>query len=90
MELALEELDYCIPGGESPEQILARKELSLAINRFLEALPETERSIFLCRYWYLDPISRIAENFGFSQSKVTSLLHRLRGRLRAHLEKEGF
>lgn len=90
MELALEELDYCIPGGESPEQILARKELSLAINRFLEALPETERSIFLCRYWYLDPISRIAENFGFSQSKVSSLLHRLRGRLRAHLEKEGF
>lgn len=90
MDLALEELDYCIPGGETPEQRYERKELSLALNRFLESLPETERSIFLCRYWYLDPIDRIAENFGFSHSKVTSLLHRLRGRLRTHLEKEGF
>lgn len=90
MDLALEELDYCIPGGETPEQAYERKELALAFNRFLESLPETERSVFLCRYWYLDPIDRIAENFGFTHSKVTSMLHRLRGRLRTHLEKEGF
>ena len=90
MDLALEELDYCVSGGETPEEAYTRKELSLSINRFLAALPEQDRSIFLCRYWYLDPIDRIAENFGFSHSKVTSLLHRLRGKLRAHLEKEGF
>ena len=57
-------------------------------NSFLESLPETERLVFLSRYWYLDPISDIAEHFGFSVSKVTSMLRRTRGRLRQVLEKE--
>jgi len=61
----------------------------LAFNRFLESLPETERRIFLCRYWYLDSISTIANYYGFSESKVTSILHRTRKKLRAVLEKEG-
>lgn len=90
MDLALEELDYCLCSGDSPELTLERKELARSVNRFLESLPEQDRSIFLCRYWYLDSIPRIAENFGFTPSKVSSLLHRLRIRLRAHLEKEGF
>lgn len=90
MDLALEELDYCLTSGDTPELTLQRKELLHSVNRFLENLPEQERSIFLCRYWYLDPIDRIAENFGFTSSKVTSLLHRLRGRLRAQLQKEGY
>ena len=90
MDLALEELDYCLCSGDTPELTLERKELAHSVNRFLESLPEQDRSIFLCRYWYLDSIPRIAENFGFTPSKVTSLLHRLRIRLRAHLEKEGF
>lgn len=90
MDLALEELDYCVSSGETPEQAYERKELAIAFNRFLESLPEVERSVFLCRYWYLDPIDRIAENFGFTHSKVTSMLHRTRAKLRAALEKEGF
>lgn len=87
--LALEELDECISGGETPEAALERKALALTVNRFLDSLPETERNVFLCRYWYLDPIDRIADNFGFSHSKVTSMLHRTRGKLKMLLEKEG-
>ena len=89
MTLALEELGECLSDRDTPEDALARKELGLAINRFLDSLPETERSVFLCRYWYLDPIDRITANFGFSHSKVTSMLHRTRGKLKALLEKEG-
>ena len=88
--VALEELDECISGGESAEDSFEKKELLRAINRFLGALPDTERNIFVCRYWYLDPIQAIAERFGFSESKVASMLHRTRGKLRRHLEKEGF
>lgn len=87
--LALEELGECVSGGNTPEELFDRKELSLAVNRFLDALPEMERGVFLSRYWYLDPIDRIGENFGFSHSKVTSMLHRTRGKLKAHLRKEG-
>lgn len=87
--LALEELEDCADEGQSIEKQLERKELALVFNRFLDSLPETERRIFLCRYWFLDPISDIAGYYGFSTSKVTSMLHRTRGKLRAVLEKEG-
>ena len=87
--LALEELDQCIAGDQDVEHSLVRKELVSAVNRFLDSLPETDRGVFLCRYWFLDSISDIAASCGFSQSKVTSMLHRTRQKLRRQLEKEG-
>lgn len=87
--LALEELEECVPDSRTQETIYEQKQLSTVINRFLDGLPEIQRRIFLCRYWYLDPISDIANYYGFSNSKVTSMLHRTRGKLRAALEKEG-
>ena len=68
---------------------MLRKELLSGINRFLEKLPPMERKVFLCRYWYLDSVQEIAARFGFSQSKTTSMLHRIRGKLNKYLEKEG-
>ena len=85
--LALDELEDCA-SQDSLEKAMDRKELAVAFNSFLESLPETERLVFLSRYWYLDPIADIAEHFGFSVSKVTSMLRRTRGRLRQALEKE--
>ena len=86
--LALEELEDCIAADQTVEKAYERKQLALVFNRFLESLPETERQVFLCRYWYLDSISVIANYYGFSDSKVTSILHRTRKKLRAVLEKE--
>lgn len=88
--LALEELEECLTTGESAEDKVMKKELLRSLNRFLGGLPDTERNIFVCRYWYLDSTEDIASRFGFSKSKVTSMLHRTRGKLRRHLEKEGF
>ncbi len=87
--LALEELEDCISGCEDVEAAYIRKELQACINEFLEDLPETERKVFVCRYWYLESVPKIAERFEFSQSKVTSMLHRTRGKLRVYLEQEG-
>ena len=87
--VALDELGECVSGGLSPEQAVERKELVTSFNRFLDTLSETERSVFLCREWYLDTVPAIALSFGFSKSKVTSMLHRTRKKLRVHLEKEG-
>ena len=86
--LALEELEDCIADSLTVEKAIERKQLALVFNHFLESLTETERRIFLCRYWYLDSISAIANYYGFSESKVTSMLHRSRKKLRAVLEKE--
>lgn len=87
--LALEELEECAADHQTVEQAYARKELLRELDRFLETLPEEKRSVFLCRYWYLDSVADIAEHFGFSQGKVTSMLSRLRGKLHDQLEKEG-
>lgn len=89
MILALDELDECV-GSQGLEAEISRRELARSLNDFLAALPETERNVFLSRYWYLDSIEAITKITGFSQSKVTSMLHRTRGKLRKRLSEEGY
>ena len=89
MELALEELKDCVSGAGSLESDLIRRETLGAVNRFLGELTAVERNVFLCRYWYLESSREIGEHTGFSQAKVRSMLHRIRGRLDTYLEKEG-
>ena len=84
----LDELAECIPGN-SIESALEAAELTRLINGFLGSLPATERRIFLRRYWYLDSIAEIAGSFGFSQSKVKSMLRRMRLKLMKRLKEEG-
>jgi len=87
--LVLEELEECISGEDSVEKEYLQKEFAESLNQFVENLPDVERKVFLCRYWYMDSIETIAEHFGFSESKVASMLHRTRGKLRKMLEQEG-
>lgn len=89
MVLVLEELEECIASNENVEQSYARKELLTAYKRFVERLPVTERRVFLLRYWYLDSIGDIAQKYGFSESKVKSMLHRTRQKLNRCLAEEG-
>ena len=87
--LALEELGECVSLEGSPEGELDRQAAEEALNRFLDGLPPLQREVFLRRYWYLDSIEDIARRAGWSKSRVTTTLHRLRVRLRAHLIQEG-
>jgi len=87
--LALEELGECVTDGNTPERIYGQKEFAAFFNRFLQSLSETERNVFLCRYWYLEPTGSIAKESGFSETKVRSMLHRIRKKLRTAMEKEG-
>ena len=87
--LALDELENCVD-VHNTENTFERKELTRVLDQFLSSLPETERNVFLCRYWYMDPIQAISEYSGFTQSKVASMLHRTRGKLRKRLSEEGY
>lgn len=88
--VALEELSECVAGLQNIELEYERKELMKAYTRFLKELPETERRVFLGRYWYMESIEAIANKFGFSQSKVKMLLQRTRIKLRLRFEEEGY
>lgn len=86
--LVLDELSDCIPSNQSVEHEVEVAELSQLIDNFVMSLPPMERRVFICRYWYLDPIADIAQRFGFSQSKVKMMLHRQRKNLLNRLERE--
>lgn len=88
--LSLEELGECILAGISLEEALMGKELSETLNAFLAKLPKEQRQIFILRYWYGCSIREIGSQFGFSKSKVESMLHRTRNKLRETLRKEGY
>lgn len=88
--LALDELEECALGsGDFTDEII-KQELMDKINSLIKELPETERRVFLRRYWYLDSIDSIAEAFGFSAGKVKSMLLRTRRKLRKMLAGEGY
>lgn len=90
VEIALEELGDCVGSADSVEADFEEKELTAAINAFLSSLGETERDVFVCRYWYFAPIAGISKGFGFSESKTKSMLFRTRNKLRAYLQEEGY
>lgn len=87
--LVLDELSECLPAESDPAREAEARELGEAVRRFTDSLSESERLVFLGRYWYLLPVSRIAARMGWTESKTKSLLHRLRGRLRRQLREEG-
>ena len=88
VEIALDEIAEIVPADFSLEQNILDQELVQAINRFLAGLPKEARMIFMLRYWFFADIEEISARFGFSYSKVKSILHRTRSKLRLFLQKE--
>ena len=89
MTLALDELSECLAAQTDPAREAEQRELEESVRKWLRSLNETERLVFLGRYYYLLSIPQIAGRFGYSESKTKSILFRLRCRLRSYLEKEG-
>jgi RNA polymerase sigma-70 factor (ECF subfamily) len=85
MEIALDELAE-IP---APEISNDSREITRIINDFLRSEPTENADIFVKRYWYLLSVKEISAEYGYSESKVTSLLFRMRERLKQKLESEG-
>ncbi|MBO6301102.1 MAG: sigma-70 family RNA polymerase sigma factor [Ruminiclostridium sp.] len=84
-----EEIESVIAAPDNTESVVDDMVLRESLNRFLAELDEEKRNIFLRRYWFFDDIETLSDRFGYSRSKIKSLLMRLRGKLREHLEKDG-
>ena len=89
VEVALEELEHCLPAPGRPEERLEERETAALISRFLREQSDLDRNLFLRRYWYLDSISALAKRFHLSEGQTKSRLHRIRLRLREALVREG-
>lgn len=90
LPLVLDELADCESTSPDVEAVAIGKDACAALNRFLKTLPEIERRVFLRRYFLLDTAASIGQSFGFTESKVNSMLRRTRAKLKNHLSKEGY
>ena len=90
VELVLDELSECVSCLDDTEREFDKKELSLTINAFLDTLSREKCNIFLCRYWYVMPVSEISKRFGISEGNVSVTLNRIRNKLKAYLTERGY
>ncbi|MBQ9162147.1 MAG: sigma-70 family RNA polymerase sigma factor [Clostridia bacterium] len=89
--VALDELDECIATeDESVEKDYDIRQISRILNDFLHKLSARREYIFVCRYYYSDKISDIAESLGLKESTVSRELSLMRRELKDALEKEGY
>lgn len=89
LPLALDELAGCVPSADDTLRAVDDMVLADCFDRFLAALPDQARKLFVRRYWHLSPVKELAADFGVSESKVKMTLLRARNELKRQLEKEG-
>lgn len=89
IEVMLEEMADCLPAKDTTEQVAEEHFVIDCLNAFLRIQKIRTRKIFIRRYWYMDSIKEIANDFGISESNVKMILLRTRDSLRSFLEEEG-
>lgn len=90
-DVAMQELEDCLPAPNTVEAELEAKELARVIEGFLDTLSGENRVIFLRRYWFSDPYADIAKRTGISEKSVSMRLVRIRKQMRQYLvEREVF
>ena len=56
------------------------------LNGFLSTLKSRDRSVFIRRYYYLEDITTIAENYNITESNVRTVLMRTRKKFKKYLK----
>lgn len=87
-DVLLSELEEVIVSPQS-EWLYEDGQIAKLIRDFLLTQTQQNRAIFVYRYWHSEPAKVIATRFRMSESNVNTRLSRLRGKLKAYLEKEG-
>ncbi len=86
----ISELDECVPDIKNGTEHLADSMvLTKCIDDFLHKQPQIKQDIFVRRYWYANTIPQISKYYCMSESKISTILFRMRKDLKIALEKEG-
>ena len=90
LEALLSELEDCLSAPGGVEESLEGRELTLAVEKWLEGLERDDRVLFLRRYWYGEAVKALAKERGVSANGMAKRLLRLRRDLKGYLEREGY
>ncbi len=85
LTVSFSELEDCLPVREE-----FSAELSMLLSDFLKKQEETDRRLFLGRYWYAVPVKRLATEHGVTVGLVYKRLERTREALRVYLSQRGY
>ncbi len=88
IEVIFDELDECIPSPSNVEEEIEARALTVFLNKWLAALPQKDRILFMSRYWYGEPLKTIAKIHRTTPADIANRMYRLRQRLKSELEKE--
>lgn len=90
MTVMLEELEECIPSGINIEDQTEKRELIGLIDDYLEGIKTVDRVLFVRRYYFGEAVNDLAEEFGFSENKVSQRLLKIRRKLKTFVENGGY
>ena len=76
VEIALHELEDCLPDRRRPDENLEAGETAALISAFLRRQSEADRALFVRRYFHLEPLNELADRFGMSVGQIKSKLDR--------------
>ena len=85
LTVSFEELEACIPMPDEQSPALAEE-----ISAFLRSQGDTDRVLFVGRYWFACSIEDLAHRTGLTQRAVHMRIFRTRERLRAYLTERGY
>ena len=88
LEAQLDELAEAIPGGADVEREIEGRELGRVISRWLDTLPERDRTLFVRRYFYGESLEELSRDTGERANTLAQRLRRARLALREILAKE--
>ena len=88
-DLILEELSECVSGKEDIDESVDAEEVTAAINDFLMNAKETDRKLFVLRYWYGSTVKSIAKKTGLTENNISVRLSRMRASLADLLWERG-
>jgi RNA polymerase sigma-70 factor (ECF subfamily) len=89
LTVSLDEFGQEVAYSPSLEDEYLISEISKVINEYLHSLSSREWLIFICRYYYSDRISKIAEMLSVSERTVNRELAKMREGLRQKLLEGG-
>ena len=85
LTVSFEELEDCIPVDESDAEILPE-----LLAEFLRGLDETERKLFVGRYWHSMSVKDLAAHWELTPNAVALRLQKTRNKLRDFLAEGGY
>ena len=87
LEVALEELDECIPAPAEDREAAPLVEM---LESFLGGEDESDRRLLLGRYWHGMAVKDLAAQYRLTPNAVTKRLGKTRERLRVYLNERGY